>query len=99
MENKVETRLTRSKSYLVSEEVVWLFAKLPPESKKFLAMYHQKNMRFLEMATWLGFTETDICQRQAKSVALLQIQMSFPVLDGVEKEVNSFERRSLLLGN
>lgn len=78
MENKelVEIRQPPSRSNLGPEEVVSLLAKLPTESKKVLAMYYHEEMRFLEIATCLGFTESDICQIHAQSVALLQIQMA-----------------------
>jgi DNA-directed RNA polymerase specialized sigma subunit len=71
----VKTRQRRRRSQLGPEEVVLLLAKLPPESKKVLAMYYHENMRLLDIATCLGFTESDVCQIHEQSVASLHLEM------------------------
>jgi RNA polymerase sigma factor for flagellar operon FliA len=71
----VKTGQKQRRSQLGREEVVLLLAKLPPESKKVLAMYYHENMRLLDIATCLGFSESDVCQIHAQSVASLQLEM------------------------
>jgi DNA-directed RNA polymerase specialized sigma subunit len=71
----VETGQKGRKSQLGPEEVALLLAKLPPESKKVLAMYYHENMRLLDIATCLGFTESDVCRIHAQSVASLHLEM------------------------
>jgi len=74
-----ETALKRGKQPLEPEEVASLLAKLPPESKKILAMYYHENMRFLDIATCLGFTESDVRRIHAQSLESLH-------LNGVQSE-------------
>lgn len=76
LENKQLVNIRQTRTKLGPDEVVSFLAKLPTESKKVLAMYYYEKMPFLEIATCLGFTESDICQIHARSVALLQIQMA-----------------------
>jgi DNA-directed RNA polymerase specialized sigma subunit len=74
-----ETGLKRGKQPLEPEEVASLLAKLPPESKKILAMYYHENMRLLDIATCLGFTESDVRRIHAQSLESLH-------LNGVQSE-------------
>jgi DNA-directed RNA polymerase specialized sigma subunit len=68
-----ETGLKRGKQPLEPEEVASLLAKLPPESKKILAMYYHENMRLLDIATCLGFTESDVRRIHAQSIESLHL--------------------------
>ena len=60
------------------EEVVSLLAKLPPKSKKVLAMYYHENMRFLDIATCLGVTESEICEIHAQAVESIHRMIKYP---------------------
>ena len=57
------------------EEVVSLLAKLPPKSKKVLAMYYHENMRLLDIATCLGVTESEIREIHAQAVESIHLLM------------------------
>jgi DNA-directed RNA polymerase specialized sigma subunit len=71
----VETTQKRVKCRLAPEDVASMLAKLPPESKKVLAMHYHENMRVLDIATCLGVTESDVRQIHAQSLASLHRQM------------------------
>ena len=58
------------------EEVVSLLAKLPPKSKKVLAMYYHENMRLLDIATCFGVTESEVCEIHAQAVESIHLQWS-----------------------
>jgi DNA-directed RNA polymerase specialized sigma subunit len=74
-----ETALKRCKQPLEPEEVASLLAKLPPESKKILALYYHEHMRLLDIATCLGFTESDVRRIHDQSLESLH-------LNGVQSE-------------
>ena len=57
------------------EELVSLLAKLPPKSKKVLAMYYHENMRLLDIATCLGVTESEVCEIHAQAVESIHLLM------------------------
>jgi RNA polymerase sigma factor FliA len=67
----------RTQSELEPEDIVWLLAKLSPESKKVLAMYYHENMRLRDIATCLGLEESGVCQIFTQSVASLRRQIPF----------------------
>jgi DNA-directed RNA polymerase specialized sigma subunit len=71
---RAETALKRGKQPLEAEELASLLAKLPPESKKILAMYYHENMRLLDIATCLGSTESDVRRIHAQSLESLHLK-------------------------
>ena len=71
----VEPAQKRGVSEPGREEVVSLLAKLPPKSKKVLAMYYHENMRLLDIATCLGVTESEIREIRAQAVESIHLLM------------------------
>ena len=69
------TMLSAVNAYERREEVVSLLAKLPPKSKKVLAMYYHENMRLQDIATCLGVTESEVREIHAQAVESIHLRM------------------------
>ena len=57
-------------------QLVQYIVQLPPTTKKVLAMYYHENLHPAEIATCLGLTEHDVELIRARTVRLLQTNLS-----------------------